>query len=125
MPAELAVIGARVRTLDPARPFADAVACQDGVVVAVGSEDVRRASDDDGRPTGELREWSAMNVVIDAIPAPSAGQHRAWHVEALRAQNAVGITAQHLMDGGPATADVLDGLEADGDLTQRVWLHQY
>jgi len=79
----------------------------------------------DGRPTGELREWSAMNVVIDAVPSPSPAQRRAWHVEALRAQNAVGITAQHLMDGGPGTADLLAALEADGALTQRVWLHQY
>jgi predicted amidohydrolase YtcJ len=251
--ADLAVVGARVRTMDPARPFADALACRGGVVVAVGAEDVRRACDAtttvvdgagsvltpglvdghqhlfqgatirrgvdlggvrdlaelrdrlaatragldpaawllghgveyelfqhapydlallqgaggpgplllwafdlhsafaneaalaiagvtgprefgdasrivcgaDGRPTGELREWSAMNVVIAAVPAPPAEQLRSWDVDALRAQNAVGITAQHLMDGGPDTTALLAALEADGDLTQRVWLHQY
>jgi predicted amidohydrolase YtcJ len=79
----------------------------------------------DGHPTGELREWSAMNVVIDAIPGPSPERLRQWHVDALAAQNAVGITAQHLMDGGPGTADLLAALENDGALTQRVWLHQF
>jgi predicted amidohydrolase YtcJ len=253
MSADLAVVGVRVRTLDPAHPFADAIAVQHGVVVALGGDDVRRAADARttvldggggtvtpglvdghqhlfqgaeirrgvdlagtrdlaelrdrlararaslapeewllghgveyelfqqepfhfdqllgadgpgpmllwafdlhsafanaaalraasvdgprefgdaarivcdaaGRPTGELREWSAMNVVIDAIPAPPAERLRAWHVGALRAQNAVGITAQHLMDGGPSTVDRLAALEADGELTQRVWLHQF
>lgn len=40
--AELAVVGARVRTLDPAQPWATSVACADGRIVAVGSDsDVR------------------------------------------------------------------------------------
>jgi predicted amidohydrolase YtcJ len=251
--AELAVVSTRVRTMDPAHPFADAIACRDGVVVAIGAEEVRRVCDattqivdgsraavtpglvdghqhlfqgaeirrgidlhgagnldelrrrvragraalgpdawllghgveyeifqrtpydrkeldgadgsgpmllwsfdlhtafaneaalrfagvtgprdlgdggrvvcdEAGRPTGELREWSAMNLVIDVLPPPPAQQLRSWHVEALRAQNAVGLTGQHLMDGGPRTAELLADLEADGALTQRVWLHQY
>jgi predicted amidohydrolase YtcJ len=35
-PADLVVTGARIRTLDPARPWATAVAVRDGVLVAVG-----------------------------------------------------------------------------------------
>ena len=81
--------------------------------------------DEAGRPTGELREWSAMNLVTDVLPPPPAERLRSWHVETLRAQNAVGITGQHLMDGGPGTAALLAGLAADDALTQRVWLHQY
>jgi predicted amidohydrolase YtcJ len=253
MAADLAVVGTHVRTLDPARPVTDAIACEDGVIVALGAEDVRAARDrttvlvdgsravltpglvdghqhlfqgarirrgvdlagvgniaelreriataradagpdtwllghgveyelfhqepfhygqlagadspgpmllwafdlhsafanaealrragvtgprqfadsarivcdDAGRPTGELLEWSAMNLVIDVVPEPSTETLRAWEVEALLAQNAVGITGQHLMDGNAATADRLAALEADGDLTQRVWLHQF
>ncbi len=34
--ADLAVFGARIRTLDPAQPWATAVAMRDGMIVAVG-----------------------------------------------------------------------------------------
>src|SRR4051812_8161867 len=43
MAAELAIVGARVRTLDPARPFASAVAVRDGTIVAVGDDAEVRA----------------------------------------------------------------------------------
>jgi predicted amidohydrolase YtcJ len=46
MAADLALIGARIRTLDPARPWATAVAIKDGVIVAVGDDaTVRDACD--------------------------------------------------------------------------------
>lgn len=253
MTADLAVFSTTVRTMDPNRPFADAIACEDGVIVALGADDVRRAvddrteivdghgrtitpglidghqhlfmgaerrrgvdlsaaadleevrrrlragraeigptewllgfgaeyaslqgagfhydrlhgvsgpgpmlvwtfdmhtafvneealrragvtgpvrlgdgsevvCDDAGRPTGELREWSAINLVLGHIPQPSVEQRYAWYTEALRAQNAVGITGQHLMDGNSATTDVLTDLERDGRLTQRVRLHYF
>ena len=38
MAAELAIVGARIRTLDPARPFATALAARGGIVVAVGGD---------------------------------------------------------------------------------------
>src|SRR3712207_9327467 len=38
MPADLVVLGAAVRTLDPSRPFAQAVAIRDGAVAAVGDD---------------------------------------------------------------------------------------
>ncbi|HET7018512.1 MAG TPA: amidohydrolase [Streptosporangiaceae bacterium] len=253
MAAELAVISTTVRTMDPARPIADAIACTDGVIVAIGGDDVRRACDattqvidgsggtltpglvdghqhlfmaaerrrgvdlsgargldevrarlragreqagpgawllgygaeyasfpgaqfhyqaldgaegpgpmliwtfdmhsalvnaqalriagvtgpvrfadsgevvcdDNGQPTGELHEWSAMDLVGEHIPAPTPQQRRSWYVEALRAQNAVGLTGQHLMDGGPHTTGLLAAMEADGQLTQRVKLHHF
>jgi predicted amidohydrolase YtcJ len=44
--ADLAVLGARIRTLDPDRPFATAAAIRDGLIVAVGSDaEVREACD--------------------------------------------------------------------------------
>src|SRR4051794_7818942 len=43
MAAELAIVSARVRTLDPARPFASAVAVRDGTIVAVGDDAEVRA----------------------------------------------------------------------------------
>jgi len=46
MAADLALVGARIRTLDPARPWASAVAIKDGVIVAVGDDaTVRDACD--------------------------------------------------------------------------------
>ena len=46
MSADLAILGARVRTLDPARPAATAVAMSAGVITTVGSdEEVRAACD--------------------------------------------------------------------------------
>lgn len=81
--------------------------------------------DDVGRPTGELREWSAMNLVSEHLPEPTEQQRRSWYVEALQAQNAVGLTGQHLMDGGPRTVELLASMEAEGHLTQRVKLHHF
>ena len=46
MAPDLAVIDVRIRTMDPDRPFAEAVAIQDGVVVALGdTAEVRAACD--------------------------------------------------------------------------------
>jgi predicted amidohydrolase YtcJ len=43
MTPELAIVGARIRTLDPGRPFAHAVACAEGRVIAVGDDAEIRA----------------------------------------------------------------------------------
>lgn len=39
MAASLAVLGARIRTMDPGRPWASAMAVTDGVITALGSDD--------------------------------------------------------------------------------------
>jgi predicted amidohydrolase YtcJ len=44
--AQLAIFGASIRTMDPARPFATAVAIRDGLVVAVGDDATVRAACD-------------------------------------------------------------------------------
>lgn len=46
MSADLAIVGARIRTLDPSQPFATAVAVEGGTIVAVGSDDEVRAACD-------------------------------------------------------------------------------
>jgi predicted amidohydrolase YtcJ len=97
-----------------------------GVTGAVRSGDGSEVvCDDAGRPTGELREWSAMALVGDRLPVPTDAQRRAWYVEALLAQNAVGITAQHLMDGGIETLELLASMEREQQLTQRVRMHHF
>src|SRR5215207_7189962 len=40
--ADLAILGARIRTLDPERPHATALAVRDGLIVAVGDDAVVR-----------------------------------------------------------------------------------
>ena len=74
----------------------------------------------DGRPTGELREFSAFYRVADALPGLTEGT-RLRRVAAILAElNAVGLTGAHVMDGSPATFDLLRRLEERGDLTLRL-----
>src|ERR1035437_9437065 len=54
MPAELALFGADIRTMDPSRPHATAMAVSNGVIVAVGTDDeVRDACDAATQVLGE------------------------------------------------------------------------
>lgn len=81
--------------------------------------------DDAGAPTGELREMSAIELVLGAMPATTPEQRREWYLDAIRRHNAVGLTAVHLMDGDLETVALLDSLEAEGELGLRVLLHQF
>src|SRR5437764_1449400 len=121
--AQLAIVGARVRTLDPDRPFADGVAISDGTVVAVGEDDQVRACCDgstEGVDAGELREVSAWALVEAVAPVSTPSQRRDLVARALAAQNAVGLTGIHVMDGSPETLADYRALEEDGRLTARV-----
>jgi predicted amidohydrolase YtcJ len=100
----------RIAGVTGAREFAD------GAYVVV---------DADGRPTGELREMSAVLTVSDAAPVPSPGALLQWCAEAIQAQNSVGITAIHQMDGGRDVIEVLQALEGEGRLDLRVCLHSW
>ena len=82
-------------------------------------------TDANGAPTGELREMSAIYAVTDHAPIPTEDEKLGWYAETIRAQNAVGITGIHQMDGGPETIDALIALEAAGQLNLRVRLHQW
>lgn len=79
--------------------------------------------DADGRPTGELREFSATGLVLDAMPRPTRRERLHRAVDAMRAQNALGITAIHQMDADPETVDAFAELEAEGRLTLSVAVH--
>ena len=85
------------------------------VEFAEGAEVVVR----DGVPTGELRERAAMELVDAVVPAATEREKYERVVETLRTLNACGITGMHVMDGSPATFDLLRELEAAGDLTCR------
>ena len=74
----------------------------------------------DGLPTGELREMPAASLVQDAISKPSLEERYRWYVETFRQQNAVGITAVHMMDGSSETHEMLRRLESRKDLTMRI-----
>jgi predicted amidohydrolase YtcJ len=76
MAADLAITGATVRTMDPARPLADAVAVRAGRIEAVGSEEVRAAT---GRTTEVLHLPGRLVVpgFQDAhVHPPSSGLER-------------------------------------------------
>lgn len=75
---------------------------------------------EDGIPTGELRELPALDLVRAAIPPLSAAAARERAVASLRRLNAVGLTGAHVMDGSPATFDLVRDLEASGELTVRL-----
>ncbi len=81
--------------------------------------------DDQGHPTGELQERSAIEVVRAAMPVAGHDERIGWYRDVIARQNAVGITGLHLMDGGPETADLLEELDNDGGLNMRVALHYW
>src|SRR5688500_15094014 len=73
--ADLAILGAAVRALDPARPRAPAVAVRDGLIVAVGDDaEVREHTG----PQTELVDGRGMAVVpglVDSHIHPFHGTH--------------------------------------------------
>ncbi|MDA0179152.1 amidohydrolase [Solirubrobacter phytolaccae] len=75
--------------------------------------------DDDGAPTGVLRE-TAGDLVLRAAPKLRWPQLRARHAEILRELNALGLTGGHMMDGDLSTLEMLRELEGAGDLTMRL-----
>lgn len=76
--------------------------------------------DEHGRPTGELREFSAFFRVADALPGSDAPAQRASIAAVLRELNAMGLSGGHVMNGSPETYALLRELEASGDLPFRM-----
>ena len=75
----------------------------------------------DGAPTGELREIPAAAIVQEAIPEADEEERYGWYAEALRRQNAAGITAVHMMEMKfPENFEILRRLEAEENLTVRM-----
>lgn len=113
--------------LDLHTAFANAAALAacgiDGEVVFPDGS--RVVVDEDGAPTGLLLEMSAINLVFDRIPGAGPGEREQWYVDAMRRQNAVGITGIHLMDGDVGTVDLLERLDDAGLLTLLVKHHHF
>src|SRR4051812_12422808 len=81
MAAELAIVGARVRTLDPARPFASAVAVQAGTIVAVGDDAVVREHCDARTEVIDARGAALIPGLTDAHVHPFWGAELARGVD--------------------------------------------
>jgi predicted amidohydrolase YtcJ len=71
--ADLAVLGARIRTLDPARPWATAVALRAGTIVAVGDDAEVRAVCDGRTETIDGRGLALVPGLVDAHQHPLMG----------------------------------------------------
>ncbi|MGX6446478.1 amidohydrolase [Patulibacter sp. S7RM1-6] len=76
--------------------------------------------DDAGRPTGELRESAAMELLRAAVPPLSDEGRYALFAATLRRFAAAGITSTHAMNGDLSTLELLARLEARGDLATRI-----
>jgi predicted amidohydrolase YtcJ len=76
-------------------------------------------------PTGELRENAAQDLVLRAAPGVRWPEQRARHVEQLQRLSALGLTGAHVMDGEPATHDLLRDLEGTEELTLRLRVPQW
>ena len=123
----LTILGARIRTLDPDRPWASAVAIRDGVIVAVGDDDeVRSASG----PGAELIDGAGLAVVpgltdshmhpfLGALETRGADLAGAATVDEVRERLAA--QRRHCGEGEWVTGfsleyRVFDGIEASGEL---------
>jgi predicted amidohydrolase YtcJ len=73
----------------------------------------------DGRPTGELREDAAIDLVRQLLPQLTERERYTRIAELQRRLAAVGLTGLHVMDGSPRTFDLMRELEANGDLLLR------
>jgi predicted amidohydrolase YtcJ len=75
--------------------------------------------DDDGVPTGELREGAAMELVGERVPERTREQRLDAYAATLRRLNSLGLTGGHVMLGMSWLYDDVAELEARGDLTFR------
>ncbi|UYM03486.1 amidohydrolase [Solicola gregarius] len=73
-----------------------------------------------GVPTGELREPTAYNLLLDAAPAATHAHGLARVRSVLEGLASVGLTGGVVMDGTPATLDLLAELERDAPLPVRL-----
>ncbi len=74
----------------------------------------------EGRPTGELHERGAMDLLLEAMPPLTEARRYELCAAHLRALAAVGVTGTHAMDGRLETLELLRELESRGDLITRI-----
>lgn len=82
-------------------------------------------TDDEGNMTGELREPSAYQLVFNAAPAMSHDEERDALRDMFRTLASVGLTGGAIMDGKPRTVDLIEELEARGELDHRLTVHHW
>lgn len=122
-------------TLVPDRPLV--LTAFDGHTTWANSEALRRAGilhgrglppgneivmGADGTATGELREPAAFLPVKELIPEPSAARRRALLHKGLAQAAQYGITSVHNMDNKDDAIALFAALEAEGELTLRVYV---
>ena len=81
--------------------------------------------DEDGTPTGELREPTAYQILFDAAPKPTHDEERDALRDMFRTLAAVGLTGGAIMDGKDRTVELLAELEERGELDHRVTVHHW
>lgn len=81
--------------------------------------------DEDGTPTGELREPSAYKLLFDAAPKASRAKQRDALRDMFRKLAATGLTGGAIMDGNEPTIELLAELENRGELDHRVTVHHW
>jgi predicted amidohydrolase YtcJ len=74
----------------------------------------------EGRPTGELHERGAMDLLLSAMPPLTEARRYELCAAHLRALAAVGVTGTHAMDGTLDSLELLRLLESRGDLITRI-----
>src|SRR3954452_5331882 len=91
MSVELAIVGARIRTLDPAQPFATAVAVDGGTIVAVGDDATVREACDAGTVVVDARGKALVPGLVDSHLHPFWGAElaRGTDLSACRSREAV------------------------------------
>jgi predicted amidohydrolase YtcJ len=124
--ADLAIVGASVRTLDPARPHATAVAVRDGIVVAVGGDDEVREHAGAATDVVDGRGIAIVPGLVDSHIHPFHGTDgtRGADLTGLRTLDEVrGALAAERARGGPdewllgwgLSYDAFDGERIDAD----------
>ncbi|MFD7133862.1 amidohydrolase [Streptomyces sp. NPDC059894] len=101
--ADLIVTGARVHTLDPARPTATAVAVRDGIIAAVGEEDDVR---DWRGPGTEVVRLDGAHLVPGLVDAHS---HPVWGLEMATGTDLSAVTDLAGLRAALASAERVDG----------------
>ena len=79
--ADLAIVGARVRTLDPKRPRATAVAVRDGMILAVGDDAEVREHCDANSEIVDARGAAVVPGLVDAHQHPFMGAEASQGVD--------------------------------------------
>ena len=132
------MLGSLIEDAAPGRPVA--LICYDlhtalgtAPALAAAGIDGARAFDDtsevvvdqEGVPTGELREPSAYQLLFAAAPKATHDEQRDALRDMFRRLAATGLTGGAIMDGNVATVDLLAELEDRGELDHRITVHHW